>query len=76
MIEVKDGDPTEPNASRWDTELGMRIRSNLDVTKYNFVDQDPRNVDQVIQQMENCFETTGGIISIKYYKHRMRILIN
>lgn len=76
MIEVKDGEPTGPNASRWATELGTRIRSHLDVTKSNFADQDPRNVDQVIQKMENVFETIGGRISSKYYKRRMRILMN
>ena len=26
--------------------------------------------------MENVFETIGGRISIKYYKHKMRILMN
>jgi hypothetical protein len=76
LVEVKDGVPTGPNASRWASELGMRIRSYLDVTKVNFADQDPRNVDRVIQQMEDAFETVGGRISTKYYKHRMRKLIN
>jgi hypothetical protein len=76
LVEVKDGQPTGKNASRWASELGTRIRSHLDVTKSNFSDQDPRNVDQVIQQMENVFETIGGRISTKYYKQRMRILMN
>ena len=76
MVKVKDGKPTRPNASRWSIELGIRIRSYLDVAKSSFTIQDPRNVDLVIQQMENDFETVGGRISIKYYKYRMRILIN
>lgn len=66
LIEVKDSEPIGPNVSRWAIELGTRIRSHLDVTKSNFADQDPRNVYQVIQQMENVFETIGGRISIKY----------
>ena len=56
--------------------MGTRIRSYLDVTKSTFTDQDPRNVDLVIQQMENVFETVGGRISVKYYKYRMRVLMN
>lgn len=76
MIEVKYGEPTGPNSSRWATELGTRIRSHLDVTKSKFANQDPRNVDQVIQQMEIFFETIGGRISSKYYKRRMKILMN
>ena len=52
VVEVIDGEPTGPNASRWSTELGMRIRSYFDVTKSTFIDQDPINVDLVIQQME------------------------
>ena len=56
--------------------MGMRVRSHLDVTKSNFVDQDERSVDLVIRQMENAFETYGGRITIKYYKIRMRKLIN
>ena len=51
MVDVIDGEPTGPNASRWASELGTRIRSYLDVTKFNFIGQDPRNVDLVIQQM-------------------------
>ena len=54
----------------------MRISSYLDATKYNFIDQNPRNVDLVIQQMENAFQTVGGRISIKYYKYLMRVLMN
>jgi len=76
VVEVIDGEPTGPNASRWSSELGTRIRSYLDVTKSTFTDQDPRNVDLVIQQMENVFETVGGRISVKYYKYRMRVLMN
>ena len=71
VVEVIDGEPTGPNASRWSSELGMRIRSYLDVTKSNFTYQYPRNFDILIQQMENVFETDGGRISIKYYKYRM-----
>ena len=76
MVTVKDRKPTRPNASRWSIELGIRIRSYLDVIKSNITHQDPINVDLVIQQMENIFETDGGRISIKYYKYRMRILMN
>jgi hypothetical protein len=54
----------------------MRVRSHLDVTKANFVDQDEISVDLVILQIENAFETFGGRISTKYYKNRMRKLIN
>ena len=75
MVEVKN-EHLGPNASRWASELGMRIRSYLDVTKYTFTDQDPRNVDLVIQQMENVFDTVGGRISIKYYKYLLRVLMN
>ena len=71
-----DGQPTRPNASRWSTVLGKRIRYYLGVTKSKFTDQYPRNVDLVIQQMENVFETVGGRISVKYYKYRMRVLMN
>ena len=56
--------------------MGTRIRSYLDVTKSNFTDQDPRNADLMIQHMENVFETIGGRIFVKYYKYRMRILMN
>jgi hypothetical protein len=56
--------------------LVTRIKSHLDVTKSNFSDKDPINVDQVIQKMENIFETVCGRISTKYYKLRMRILMN
>ena len=76
VVKVKHGHPTRPKSSRWSTELGMRIRSYLDVTKSTFTDQDLSNVDLVIQQMENVFEIVGGRISIKYYKYRMRILMN
>ena len=76
MVKVKDGHPTEPNASRWSTELGTRVRSYLDATKSNFTYQHPRNVYLVIQQMENVFETVGGRIFVKYYKYRMRVLMN
>jgi len=76
LLEVKDGEPFGPNAARWASELGTRVRSHLDVTKSNFVDQDERSVDLVIRQMENAFETYGGRITIKYYKIRMRKLIN
>ena len=65
VVEVIDGEPTGPNASRWSSELGTRIRSYLDVKKSTSTDQDPRNVDLVIQQMENVFETVGGKIYIK-----------
>lgn len=76
LVEVKYGEPVGPNASRWALELGTRVRSHLDVTKANFADQDEKNMDVVIQQMENAFETFGGGISNKYYKRRMRKLIN
>ena len=76
LVEVKDGEPIGPNASRWASELGTRVRSHLDVTKVNFADQDEKNVDIVIQQMENAFESFGGRISTKYYKKKMRKLIN
>jgi hypothetical protein len=33
-------------------------------------------VENVIQKMENDFETTGGKISRKYYKQKMRLLMN
>ena len=66
MVEIKYGEPVGPNAARWALELGMRVRSHLDVTKANFADQDERNVDLVIQQMENAFENFGGRISTKY----------
>ena len=56
--------------------MDMRIRSYLDVTKVNFADQDTRNVDRVIQQLEDAFGIVGGRISTKYYKHRMRKMIN
>ena len=72
LVEVKYGEPIGPNASRWDLELGMRIRSPLDDTIANFVDQDSINVVQVIRQMENAFGTVGGRISTKYYKNLMR----
>ena len=48
LVEVKDGEPIGPNASRWAYKLGTRVRSHLDVTKANFSYQDERNVDQVI----------------------------
>jgi len=76
LLEVKDGEPFGPNAARWASELGTRVRSHLDVTKSNFVDQDERSVDLVIRQMENAFETYGGRITTKCYKIRMRKLIN
>ena len=76
LVEVKDGEPIGPNASSWASELGTRVRSHVDVTKANFSDQDERNVDQVIRQMENVFETVNGRISTKYYKNKMRKLIN
>ena len=55
--------------------MGTRVRYHLDVTKANFSDQDEINVDQVIRQMENVFETVDGRISTKYYKNGMRKLI-
>ena len=76
LVEVKYGEPIGPNASRWASELGTRVRSHLDVTKANFSDQDERNADEVIQQLENVFETVGGSIYTKYYKKKMRKLIN
>ena len=76
LVEVIDGEPTGSNDLRWASNLGIRILSYFDVTKTNFVDQDPINVDRVIQQMKNSFETVGGKISTKYYKQRMRKLVN
>jgi len=76
LVEVKYGELVGPNASRWASELGTRVRSHLDVTKGNFPDRDEKNVDIVIPQMENAFETFGGRISNKYYKNKMRKLIN
>ncbi len=76
MVEVKDGEPIGKNDLRWAFKLGMRVRPHLDASKENFVDQDERNVDIVIQQMENAFESFGGRISTKYYKKKMRKLTN
>jgi hypothetical protein len=76
LVEIKYGEPVGPNVARWASELGTRVRSHLDVTKANFADQDERSVDLVILQMENSFETFGGRISTKYYKNKMRKLIN
>ena len=72
MVELNDGELVGPDTSRWASNLGTRVRSHLDVTKANFSDQDERNVDQVIQKMENFFESVGGRISNKYYKSKMR----
>ena len=63
MVEVRYGEPVGPNASSWDPELGMRIRSHLDVTNAHYLDQDEINVDKVIQKMENVFETIDRRIS-------------
>jgi hypothetical protein len=76
LVEIKYGEPVGPNTIRWASELGTRVSSHLDVTKANFANQDERNVDLVIRQMENSFETFSGRISTKYYKNRMRKLIN
>jgi hypothetical protein len=76
LVEIKYGVPIGTNASRWASYVSMRIRSYLDVTKVNFADQDTRNVDRVIQQMEDAFEVVSGRIFTKYYNHRMRKLIN
>jgi hypothetical protein len=77
LVDVsKDGEPIGPNAARWASELGTRCRAHLDITKSNFADQDPRSVENVIQKMENSFETVGGQISRKYYKSKMRLLMN
>ena len=76
LVDVKYGEPVGPNASRWASDLGTKVRPRLDVTKANFLDEDERNADQVIQQMENVFETIGGRISTKYYKNKRRKLIN
>jgi len=74
LVEVKYGQPTGKNVARWASKFDMRIRSHLDVTKSNFSNQDPRNFDQEIQQMENVFETIGGRISTN--KQRKRIVMN
>ena len=77
MVEVsRDGEPIGKNAARWASELGVRCRAHLDICKSNFVQKDPRNVEYVIQKMENSFDTVGGKISRKYYKHKMRLLMN
>lgn len=77
LVEVsRDGEPIGKNVARWASELGMRCRTHLDICKTKFADQDPRNVETVIQKMENNFETTGGKISRRYYKKKMRILMN
>lgn len=77
LVEVsKYGEPIGQNAARWASELGTRCRAHLDICKSNFSDQDPRIVDNVIQKMENSFETIGGQISRKFYKQKMRILMN
>ena len=36
LVEVKDGEPVGPNALRWGLELGMRVRSHLEVTNVIF----------------------------------------
>ena len=66
MLEVKDVEHFGPNAARWASELGTRVRSHLDVTKFNFVDQNERSVDLVIRKIENSFESYGGRITAKY----------
>jgi len=76
FLEVKDGGLVGSNAARWALKLGTRVSYHLDVTKSNFADQDEISVDLVIRQMENSFETFGGRITTKYYKFRMRKLIN
>ena len=77
MVEVsKDGEPIGKNAVRWSSELGTRCRAHLDICKSKFLDQDPQIVDNVIQKMENSFETIGGKISRKYYKQKMRTMMN
>jgi hypothetical protein len=53
LVEVlKDGDPIGKNAARWASELGTRCRAHLDICRSNFLDQDPRIVDNVIQKMD------------------------
>jgi hypothetical protein len=59
-------DPIGPNVARLALKLGTRCRAHLDITKSNFADQDPRSVENVIQKIENSFETVGGNISRKY----------
>jgi hypothetical protein len=76
FVEIKYGEPVGPNVARWALELDTRVRSHLIVTKANFANQDERNVDLVIQKMENSFENFGGRISTKYYKKIMRKMIN
>lgn len=72
----KDGEPIGPNAARWASKLGTTCRDDFDICKSKFSDQDPRIVDNIIQKMENCFEIVHGIISRKYYKQKMIILMN
>jgi len=72
----KYSDPIGPNATRWASELGIRCRAHLDITKSNFADQDPQSVENVIQKMENYFETVRGKISRKCYKKNMRTVMN
>lgn len=77
LVEVsRDGEPIGKNAARWASELGVRCRAHLDICKSNFAEQDPHHVESVIQKMENVFDTIGGQISRKYYKHKMRLLMN
>lgn len=77
VVEVsRDGEPIGKNAARWASELGVRSRAHLDICKSNFSEQDPQHVEFVIQKMENAFDTIGGQISRKYYKNKMRLLMN
>jgi hypothetical protein len=72
LVEVlKYGEPIGKNATRWALDLGTRCRAHLDICKSNFLDRDPQIVDNVIQKIENSFETVGGKISRKYYKQKM-----
>jgi hypothetical protein len=77
LFEVsRDGESIGKNVARWTSELGVRCRAHLDICKSSFVEKDPRNVENVIQKMENYFETTSGKISRKYYKQKIRLLMN
>jgi hypothetical protein len=75
LVEIKHGEPVGLNSTAWASELDMRVRSHLNVTKANFANKDERNVDLVISQMKNSFDTFCGRISTKYYKNKMRKLI-
>ena len=77
VVEVsRDGEPIGYNAARWATELGIRCRAHLDICKSNFTEQDPRNVEFVIQKMENAFDIIGAQISRRHYKNKIRLLMN